>query len=227
MRINKLLSLRAKRSNLFKRIASSLPLLAMTAVCSLIIFSGCANYEIKNLDAKGSSIICFGDSVTFGYGANPGEDYPAALGKMVKLPVINAGVDADTTFAALERLENDVLVKSPRLVIVEFCGNDFFKKIPKEETVKNLAKIISRIQDTGAMVALVDISAGMFFKEYRQAFKKLAHEKKAIFIPAVLSKIITNPSMKSDFLHPNARGYKIVADRIHQAIAAYIKDEKI
>lgn len=198
-------------------------LLSMTTVCSLIIFSGCANSGIKNLDAKGSSIICFGDSITFGYGANPGEDYPTALEKMVKLPVINAGVDGDTTFAALERLENDVLVKSPRLVIVEFCGNDFLKKISREDTVKNLARIIGRIQDTGAMVALVDISAGMFFKEYRQAFKKLAHEKKAIFIPAVLSRIITNPSMKSDFLHPNGRGYKIVANRIHQAIAAYIK----
>lgn len=198
-------------------------LLLMTAVCSFIIFSGCANPGIKNLDAKGSSIICFGDSITFGYGANPGEDYPAGLGKMVKLPVVNAGVDGDTTFAALERLENDVLAKNPRLVIVEFCGNDFLKKIPREDTVKNLAKIISRIQDTGAMVALVDISAGMFFKEYRQAFKKLAHEKKAIFIPAVLSRIITNPSMKSDFLHPNVRGYKVIAFRVHSAIARYIK----
>jgi len=187
------------------------------------VFLGCAEREIRNLNSQGKSIICFGDSITFGYGANPGEDYPAGLGKMVKLQVINAGVDGDTTFAALERLENDVLVKSPRLVIVEFCGNDFLKKIPRDDTVKNLAKIISRIQDTGAMVALVDISAGMFFKEYRQAFKKLAHEKKAIFIPAVLSKIITNPAMKSDFLHPNVRGYKIVANRIHQAIAAYIR----
>ncbi|MDP2043828.1 MAG: GDSL-type esterase/lipase family protein [Candidatus Omnitrophota bacterium] len=184
---------------------------------------GCAEREIRNLNSQGKSIICFGDSVTFGYGANPGEDYPTALGKMVKLPVINAGVDGDTTFAALERLENDVLVKDPRLVIVEFCGNDFLKKIPKEDTVKNLAKIISRIQDMGAMVALVDISAGMFFKEYRQVFKKLAHEKKVIFIPAVLSRIITNPAMKSDFLHPNGRGYKVIASRVHSAIVRYIK----
>ncbi len=184
---------------------------------------GCAKQEVKNIGSKGKNIICFGDSVTFGYGANPGEDYPAALGKMVKLPVINAGVDGDTTFAALERLENDVLIKGPRLVIVEFCGNDFLKKIPKEDTVKNIAKIISRIQDTGAMAALVDISAGMFFKEYRQAFKKLAAEKKAIFIPVVLNRIITNPAMKSDFFHPNGRGYKIIASRVYSAIARYIK----
>ncbi|MEI6832194.1 MAG: GDSL-type esterase/lipase family protein [Candidatus Omnitrophota bacterium] len=188
-----------------------------------IFLVGCFKPEIKNLDARGANIICFGDSITFGYGANPGEDYPTALRRMVKLPVINAGVDGDTTFSALERLENDVLLKNPRLVIVEFCGNDFLKKISKEDTVRNLKAIISRIQAKGAMVALVDISAGMFFSEYRAAFKKLANEKKVIFVPGVLNKIITNPAMKSDFLHPNARGYKIVASRVYTAIARYIK----
>lgn len=188
-----------------------------------IILSGCAKPEIKNLGATGKNIICFGDSITFGYGASNGEDYPAYLRKLTSTPVINAGVDGDTSFSALERLQNDVLANDPRLVIVEFCGNDFIKKIPQEDTLKNLSKIIQRIQEKGAMVALVDISSGMFFQEYRNAFKKLAAEKGAIFIPVVLSKIITNPVMKSDFFHPNARGYKIVAGRIYNAIKWYIK----
>ncbi|MFH1281676.1 MAG: GDSL-type esterase/lipase family protein [Candidatus Omnitrophota bacterium] len=188
-----------------------------------MFLAGCFKPEIKNLNAQGANIICFGDSITFGYGAGLKEDYPTALGKLVSLPVINSGVDGDTTFAALERLENDVLNKDSRLVIVEFCGNDFFKKIPKEDTVKNLSKIIDRIQEKGAMVALVDISAGAFFQEYRQAFKRLAAQKKAIFIPVILNKIITNPAMKSDFFHPNARGYQVIAKRIYRAIFAYIK----
>ncbi len=187
-----------------------------------VILSGCYKWEIRNLDAKGKNIICFGDSLTFGYGASPGEDYPSALGKLINLPVINAGVDGDTTFSALDRL-SDILTKDPRLVIVEFCGNDFIKKIPRADTIKNLSIIIDRIQEKGVMVALVDISAGMFFQEYRADFKKLAAEKKAIFIPVVLFKIITNPAMKSDFFHPNARGYKIIASRIYQAIIPYIK----
>ena len=108
-------------------------------------------------------------------------------------------------------------------MIVEFCGNDFLKKIPRQETVRNLALIIERIQNKGAMVALVDISSGFFLQEYREAFKKLAAQKKAVFIPVLLNKIITNPAMKSDFFHPNARGYKIIAKRIYQVISAYIK----
>lgn len=192
------------------------------AIFGIFIF-GCFEPEIRNLETKGTNIICFGDSLTFGYGAGLGEDYPSALRKMVKFPVINAGVDGDTTFAALKRLENDVLAKNPRLVIIEFCGNDFLKKICKEDTIKNLRIVIDRIQDKGAMVALVDISAGMFFMEYRKAFKSLAVEKKVIFIPVVLNRIITNPAMKSDFFHPNARGYQVIAKRIYKAISAYIK----
>lgn len=189
----------------------------------LILLCGCAKPEIRNLATSGSSIVCFGDSITFGYGADPGEDYPSILAKLVKLPVINAGVDGDTTFEALERLEYDVLNKDPRLVIVEFCGNDFLKKIPRAETVRNLTLIIERIQAQGAMVALVDISAGFFLREYRQAFKKLAAEKKTIFIPGLLSRVITDPAMKSDFFHPNARGYQVIAKRIFEGILAYIQ----
>jgi len=200
-----------------RKINYGIGLLALT-----LALAGCAKPEIRNMGNAGENIICFGDSITFGYGANTGEDYPSNLRQMVKLPVINAGVDGDTTFLALERLDNDVLAKDPRLVIVEFCGNDFLKKIPREDTVKNLSRIIDRIQEKGAMVALVDISSGLFFKEYRRDFKKLAGEKKAIFVPSVLSRIITNPSMKSDFFHPNEKGYKVVAGRVYKAILPYI-----
>lgn len=193
------------------------------ALVLILTLTGCVKPEIMNAGNTGGNIICFGDSITFGYGANPGEDYPSNLRPMVKLPVINAGVDGDTTFCALERLDNDVLAGDPRLVIVEFCGNDFLKKISREDTVKNLSRIIDRIQKRGAMVALVDISSGLFFKEYRRDFKRLAGEKKAIFIPSILSRIITNPAMKSDFFHPNARGYKVVAVRVYKVIARYIK----
>ncbi len=204
-----------------KRISYALLFSVFCFLSSVLL--GCAKNEIRNIGSKGQNIICFGDSLTFGYGASPGEDYPAELGKLVKLPVINAGGDGDTTFIALERLDNDVLAKNPRLVIVEFCGNDFLKKIPREETVRNLSKIIDRIQEKGAMVALVDISSGMFFQEYRRVFKKLAAEKGAIFIPVVLGKIITNPAMKSDFFHPNARGYRIIASRVYNVINRYIQ----
>ncbi len=185
-------------------------------------FTGCVKREIKNIDSKGTNIICFGDSITFGYGAAKGEDYPSGLAWLIKMPVINAGVDGDTSTTALGRVKTDALDKDPLLVIIEFCGNDFLKKVPPETTRDNIGRIIDSVQARGAMVAVVDISAGMFLADYRKMFSKLAEEKRAIFIPHILSGIITNPSMKSDFLHPNAKGYNLIAERVLRAIMPYI-----
>jgi len=198
-------------------------ILVLVFLCScVLVLSSCAKREIKNINAKGTNIICFGDSLTFGYGANAGEDYPSVLAKLINAPVINAGVDADTTPEAMMRFKTDVLDKEPLLVIIEFAGNDFLKQIPKEVTLNNIKLMTEQIQSRGAMVAIVDISAGMFFSEYRKAFSELAREKRAIFIPHILSGIITNPSMKSDFLHPNADGYKMIAQRIYGVITPYL-----
>lgn len=178
--------------------------------------------EIKNIDSRGKNIICFGDSITFGYGANPGEDFPSLLAKMFNYPVINAGVDADITPEAAKRFDADVIKRDPLLVIIALGGNDFLRKVPKEITLKNVGEMVDKAQRRGVMVAIADISAGMFLRDYRVEFSKLAKEKQAIFIPSILGGIITNPSMKSDFIHPNAAGYKIIAQKVYRAIIPYL-----
>jgi len=191
-----------------------------------IALSGCAKHEIANIGSSAENIICFGDSLTFGYGATAGEDYPNFLSRMMDKPVINAGRDGDTSGEALGRLKAEVLDRNPLLVIVEFGGNDFLKKIPPEITQKNIQEIVSRIQGAGAMVAIVDISAGVLLKEYHQVFYKLALKNKAIFIPRILSGIVTNPRLKSDFIHPNGQGYRMIAQKIHATIMPYLKYNK-
>ena len=141
------------------------------------------------------------------------------------MSVINAGVDGDTSISAFNRIKKDVLDKKPFLVLIEFCGNDFLKDIPQETTVNNIREMIFQAQEQGAITAVVDVSAGFFLRDYRVKFSKLARETGSIFIPAVLSGIITNPSMKSDFMHPNPEGYKIIAQRVYRAINPYLKVE--
>lgn len=200
-------------------------LLISCLLLSLIFLTGCAKRKIANIDSKGTTIVCFGDSITYGYGAGPGEDYPTALAKLVKAPVINSGIDGDTTTEASMRFKNDALDRDPLLILIEFGGNDFLRKTPMDVTISNVRQMIEQAQEKGAMVALVDISAGLFLRDYRVAFKKLAHEKNAIFIPQILNKIVTNPSLKSDFLHPNAKGYQLVAQRIYCAIEPYLRKD--
>jgi len=202
-------------------------LLAMVLLgFSILGMSACVKKEIKNMTSEGKEIICFGDSITFGYGVKPGEDYPTLLSRMVSIPVINAGLDGDTSISAFKRIQSDVLDKKPFLVMVEFCGNDFLKDIPQDTTMNNIKTMILKIQKEGAITAIVDVSAGLFLRDYRLKLAKLAEETGSIFIPAVLSGIITNPSMKSDFMHPNPEGYKMIAERVYFAINPYLKSEK-
>lgn len=198
--------------------------LAINAFFLLLVLSaGCAKQEIKNIDSKGVNIICFGDSLTYGYGVDKGSDYPSLLARMINIPVINAGVDGDTSIEGLKRLNSDVLEKKPLLVIIEFGGNDFLKQVPISLTFSNINEMIDNVQAKGVMVALVDISAGMLFAEYRAQFHRIAKQKGAIFIPSILEGIVTNPNLKSDFLHPNSNGYNIIAQRVYRQIIPYLQ----
>src|SRR3990167_6863877 len=151
---------------------------AFVTFIALVALTGCAKREIKNIDSRGQNIICFGDSITWGYGANQGEDYPSLLAKMTNIPVINAGIDGDTSTEALKRIDSDILDRNPLLVIIEFGGNDFLRKIPTEQTLENIKNMVEKIQGKGAMVVIVDISTSMLLGEYHALFLRLAQEKK-------------------------------------------------
>ena len=191
---------------------------------SLIFVSlGCARYEIKNVYSTSRQIICFGNSITAGLGVSKKEGYPNILSELLGCSVINAGGAGETSSDALRRLDKDVLVYQPRLVIIEFGGNDFLKKLPLSETLQNIREMTERIQAKGAMVAIADVSSGIIMRYYRRSYKKLARQTQSIFIPNLLTGIITNPSLKSDYIHPNAEGYWLIAQRVYQVIKPFLK----
>jgi acyl-CoA thioesterase-1 len=184
---------------------------------------GCAKKEITNINSRGKNIICFGDSLTSGEGAGEGEDYPSILAENLSMPVINAGKPGDTTFEALKRLKTDVLDQSPLLVILEFGGNDFLQKISPSETFKNLEEMIRKIQEKGAIVAIAEVRAGVILAGYSKEYRRLAKKYHTILIPDILGGILTNPDLKSDYIHPNAEGYKVMAEKVLKVIQPVIQ----
>ncbi|MCI0372267.1 MAG: GDSL-type esterase/lipase family protein, partial [candidate division NC10 bacterium] len=129
---------------------------AALALAALLASCGDDDYRtIRNLGSSGTTLICFGDSLTQGVGAGPGEDFPSLVAAALPIPVVNAGVAGESTADGLRRLERDVLSQDPRLVVVFFGGNDFLRRIPREETGRNLEAMVERIQGAGAMVVLV------------------------------------------------------------------------
>lgn len=174
--------------------------------------------SIRNLGSTGQTIICFGDSLTEGVGSGPGEDYPSVLSQGLGVPVVNAGRRGDTTAVALSRLAADVLEKNPRLVVVMLGGNDFLRQVPLSETKTYLEEIVRRTQERGAMVVVSGIRLGLFTDEYGPIFKDIATRRGALYVPEVLKGILSDAKLRSDRIHPNGSGYRLIAERIAEKV---------
>jgi acyl-CoA thioesterase I len=170
--------------------------------------------KVTNLDSRGANIIAFGDSLTAGYGAAAGEDYPSRLSSILGLPILNAGVSGDTTESALSRVDADVLARDPRIVILGLGGNDYLRGVSIGTTESNLRSIIHKIQAAGAMVALLGYRFPSLTANYEKMYERVAKDEGCLLIPNLLHGIETDPSLKSDEIHPNARGYQLIAERV-------------
>lgn len=202
-----------------------LQLLAIGIVTAL--FSACGGDDfdhIRNIRSSGETIICFGDSLTEGVGAGSGEDYPTVLSRHLAMPVVNAGRGGDTTARALERISDAVLNKNPRLVVVLLGGNDFLRQLPRQETRKNLEEIVRRVQAHGAMVVIAGMRLGLFTDEYAPIYEETARSFGALYIPGVMKGILSDANLRSDPIHPNGAGYRLVAERIGEKIRPLLQE---
>jgi acyl-CoA thioesterase I len=178
--------------------------------------------RITNLDSRGSAVIAFGDSLTAGVGAAAGEDYPSRLTGLLGIEIVNAGVSGDTSESALRRLETDVLRRDPRIVLVGLGGNDFLRRVPLETTEDNLRSIVRQLQAEGSMVVLLGFRFPSLSGNYERMYSSIAKEEGCLLVPDLLNGILTDPSLRSDQIHPNSRGYALIAERIARPLERLI-----
>jgi acyl-CoA thioesterase-1 len=165
-------------------------------------------------------IVAFGDSLTAGFGAEPGNSYPDFLQKdLDNWRVVNAGVSGDTTTDGVNRLA-EVLSYKPRIVIVEFGGNDGLRGLPIETTRANIEQIVSTLHKPGVSVVLAGMTLPPNYgPEYIKSFERIYADLKAKYkvteIPFLLEGVATNRSlMQRDGLHPTAKGNELVAKTV-------------
>ena len=139
------------------------------------------------------------------------------------MPIVNAGRRGDTTADALARLDRDVLARDPRVVIVLLGGNDFLRRVPRERTFENLSRIVEPIRARGAGVILAGVSLGLLVDNYGTGYEEIAVRTSSVLVPDVLGGILGRADMTADQIHPNDRGYALVADRIEPALRAMLR----
>ena len=177
--------------------------------------------DIKNKGNSNVTIVAFGDSLTEGYGVSAEESYPAVLAGKVGRPVVNLGRSGETAVEGALRVP-EVLTYSPYMVLIEFGANDFMRAMSMTDAVKAVEQIVDSVQRAGAIAVIVDTGApGM--GGYTRAYKRMAQEKGAVFVPSIMGDILKKPELKSDQVHPNAKGYALVADKVYKKIKPYMK----
>ena len=186
-------------------------------VLSCALLAGCGRRRFRKLVA-GDAILAVGDSLTAGFGAPKGADYPAQLAQILGHKVINGGVSGDTSAQALARLP-DLLVQKPKLVVVSIGGNDFLQRQPESGTRENIRKMVADIRATGVPAVLVAIphftTGGLLgVVSEHPLYAELADELDVPLLKGAWAEILGDKDLKSDAVHANAAGYRLFAEEL-------------
>ena len=171
----------------------------------------------------GTTVLAFGDSVTFGVGAASGEDYPSQLATISGWTLVNRGVSGDTSEGARARIADALSEVQPKLVIVEIGGNDFLRRVPEAQTRENIRNILQAVKQAGVPVVLVSVPhftliGALGGLSDAELYAVLAKEENVPLVPGVFASILDDPQFKSDQIHPNAAGYRKLAEGIAEGL---------
>ena len=184
----------------------------------IILFAGCDSGPKITPFGQEAVVLAFGDSLTHGSGASAGQSYPDVLANLLGRPVINVGIPGEVTAAGLQRLPGILDEHSPTLVILCHGGNDFLRRLDKDQTISNLEAMINMIRARGIDVVLVGVPKLGFGLAVPQFYAIIAAEQKIPFEGEILADLLGDNGMKSDAIHPNATGYRLMAEAIHEVI---------
>lgn len=190
----------------------------LTMLLQLLLVSACDRGPRLAPLPAGAVVLAFGDSLTFGTGATPQESYPAVLERLLGRSVINAGVPGETSDLGLARLPSLLAEHRPALLILCHGGNDLLQKRSQEELAANLKGMVALARSAGAEVLLVGVPAPGLLLETAPVYRRLAEELQLPYDGETLAEILQQGSLKSDYIHPNARGYALLAEAIASLI---------
>jgi acyl-CoA thioesterase I len=178
-------------------------------------------------------ILAFGDSLTAGYGLPAGSGYPQHLQRRLdehgyKYRVVTMGISGDTTSGGLARLKPALDLK-PAIVILELGANDGLRGLPVAQMRLNLEELITRFRKIGSTVVLAGMTlprnyGNSYVRSFEVVFRDLARKYQLPLIPFFLEGVAGVPRLTLfDGIHPNADGYKIVADIVWKTLEPVLK----
>jgi lysophospholipase L1-like esterase len=190
------------------------------ALVTAAALAGCGpSYpKLPRLEAN-AVVLAFGDSLTYGTGATPADAYPAALERLIGRKVVAAGVPGEISAEGLERLPRLLEEAKPALLILCHGGNDFLRKLGEDEAARNVRAMAKLAREQGVAVLLLATPKPGFGVSKVKFYEEIGRELAIPVETEVLADVLGSSKLKSDLVHPNAEGYR----RIAEAVAKVLK----
>lgn len=189
------------------------------ALLLITVLVGCGE-KVPRVPAVGPNdvIVAFGDSLTYGTGASENESYPAVLAQLIGRKVVRAGVPGEVTAQGLARLPEVLEEHRPSLVIVCLGGNDMLRKVSDPEIVKNLRAIVRALRERSVAVVLVGVPRPSLITSAPEFYAELGKEFGIPYEGRIVTDVLYQRGLKSDPIHPNALGYRKMAEAIAELL---------
>ena len=186
---------------------------------SLTLLPGCGSPPLVNAPPAANTICCFGDSLVAGVGVDDQTDsFPAVLSELIGREVSALGTSGASTADGVDLCEQ-IATDACGIVIVTLGGNDIMQQVPYDETEKNLETIFTNLQTRGAVVVFTCVLSPLSMSRGRK-YKVLCKRMGVLFVPDIMAGIITDPTLRTDEVHPNAEGYRLIAERVATTLKA-------
>ena len=193
----------------------SLSIRWLSIAAMLFVLSGCQGKSppLPRIDAN-DVVLAFGDSLTFGTGATESESYPKVLSELIKRNVVRAGVPGEITAQGLQRLPGALAEHKPKLVVLCLGGNDMLRRIDDKTIVANLREMIQVIRRQGAAVVMLGVPKPALFGGAATFYGEIAKDLGVHYEGEVINAVLRDAALRSDPIHPNAQGYRRIAERL-------------
>ena len=191
--------------------------LALVWVAALAL-GGCGDAPKLARLAPDAVVLAFGDSLTYGTGAPEADSYPAQLERLIQRKVVRAGVPGEVSAQALARLPSALEEHRPKLLVLCIGGNDFLRNLAQAEVAANVRRMIAMAKQKGSDVLLLGTPEKGLFVSPPKFYAQIAKELGIPYEGKVIGEILRNSELKSDPIHPNARGYRVIAERIAEKL---------
>lgn len=186
----------------------------IVAATASLLLSACSKTPQLPLLASDATILAFGDSLTFGTGAGETESYPAVLARLTGRKVVNAGVPGEVSASGALRLPDLLDRDHPALLILCHGANDILAHQNQHMIADNLRTMIRAARERGIAVVLIAVPSPDLTLKPPGLYDELAREFNIPIEQKALRHILGKHALKSDYIHPNASGYRLLADAV-------------